>query len=150
MKTYFKQLFIYDKWATQHILDKFDKQFPQNPRIYELLSHMLSAQRIWLDRCMDLPQSVEIFKERFPEELKNDLENYHLEWTEFIDQLQDDDLDTVVKYKNLKGQNYEDKLSDIITQVINHGTHHRGAILVLMKEEGLMLPTLDYIYFIRS
>lgn len=150
MQQYFKQLFEYDKWASQILLDKFEKQFPQNARIYELLSHMFSAQRIWLDRCLGLPQSVERFREQLPDEIKQDFVNYHLEWVEFINQLQPDDFDKTVKYHNLQGEHFENRLSDIITHVINHGTHHRGSIIVLMKEEGFIPPTLDYIFYLRQ
>jgi uncharacterized damage-inducible protein DinB len=58
MQQYFKQLFEYDKWATDALLAKFETQFPQNERIYGLLSHMLSAKRNWLDRCLGLPASA--------------------------------------------------------------------------------------------
>jgi uncharacterized damage-inducible protein DinB len=33
--------------------------------------------------------------------------------------------------------------------VINHGTHHRGSLIVLMKEEGFVPPTLDLIHYLR-
>jgi uncharacterized damage-inducible protein DinB len=149
MKHYFKQLFEYDKWATGELISKFEKQFPQNQRIYELLSHTLSTKRIWLDRCMGLPQSVERFQDRLPEEIKEDLENYHAAWVDFIDQLNADDFKNRVDYTTTQGVKYHNTLTEIITQVINHGTHHRGGIIVLMKEEGFVVPMLDYIHYIR-
>lgn len=150
MKQYFKQLFEYDKWATYELIGKFEKQFPQNQRIYELLSHMLSSQRIWLDRCLDLPQSVERFQDRLPEEVHTDLENYHAAWINFIDQLDEKDFGRTVNYTTTQGVKFADILRDIITQVINHGTHHRGNITVLMKEEGFVPPALDYIHYLRQ
>lgn len=149
MIPYFKQLFAYDKWASQTLLDKFEKQFPQNERIYELFSHTLSTKRIWLDRCLGLPQTVERFQPRLPEEMVNDLEVYHSAWMDFLDNLTDSSLGETVHYANFQGDEFDSKLADIITQVINHGTHHRGQIMVLMKEEGFVLPNIDYITFVR-
>jgi uncharacterized damage-inducible protein DinB len=146
---YIKQLFEYDKWASQALLFKFERQFPQNERIYELFSHTLSTKRIWLDRCLGLPQSVERFQDRLPDEMKNDLESYHLAWIDFIDQLSTDALENTVRYANSKGDEFDSKLIDIFTHLINHGTHHRGAIIVLMKEEGFVPPNLDYISYVR-
>ncbi|WP_448698616.1 DinB family protein [Mucilaginibacter sp. AW1-3] len=149
MKAYFKQLFEYDHWASHELFDKFEKQFPQNSRIYELFSHLLSTQRIWLDRILGIPQSVERFQDRLPEEIKQDLENYHTEWMDFIDQLQPEDFDRVISYIHPNGQPYNDRLLDIMAHVINHGTHHRGNLIILMKEEGFVAPTLDLIYYVR-
>lgn len=150
MKAYFKQLFEYDRWASRLLMEKFEKQFPQNPRIYELFSHLLSAQRIWLDRILGIPQSVERFQDRLPDEMKEDLENYHAEWMQFIDQLQTPDFDRMVSYVHPNGTAYSERLVDIMAHVVNHGTHHRGNLVILMKEEGFVAPTLDLIFYIRE
>jgi uncharacterized damage-inducible protein DinB len=150
MKTYFKQLFEYDKWANQILLDKFEKQFPVNPRIYELFSHMLSAQRVWLERVLEVPQSVAVWSERLPEEMKEDTENYNAAWQDFISGLSDGDFEKNIHYTNTQGDTFDTRLVDILTHVVNHGTHHRGNIITLMKEEGFVLAHLDFILFIRT
>jgi uncharacterized damage-inducible protein DinB len=150
MKDHFKQLFKYDKWANQQLLDLFERQFPVNPRIYELFSHTLSAQRLWLDRILGLPQSVTIWgQERIPAEMKEDNENYNLAWLDFIEELQPEDFERMVHYNSSKGDPFDNRLADIIMHVINHATHHRGGIVTLMKEEGFVLRYLDYIAFVR-
>ncbi len=149
MKTYFKQLFEYDIWASRRIFDLFEKQFPQNERIYELFSHMLSAQRVWLDRCLGLPQTEPIWKSRLPEQIKQDIERYHQDWVAFVDQLQPEDFERNVSYTNSRGDAFDNLLIDIMRQVTNHGTHHRGQLLLLMKEEGFVVPNIDYISYVR-
>jgi uncharacterized damage-inducible protein DinB len=149
MQQYFKTLFDYDKWATDALMEKFEHQFPQNERIYELLSHMLSAKRVWFERCAGLPQSVAIWAKRLPEEIKADAETYHLDWMAFIDSLQPDEFGKDIHYANSRGEEYDNKLSDIMAHVINHGTHHRGQLIIMMKDEGFVLPGIDYITFIR-
>lgn len=149
MQQYFRRMFEYDQWAGHILLSKFEKQFPQNQRIYQLFSHLLSAQRIWLDRCIGLPPSAILWAERLPEEMRYDLENYHAAWIDFIDQLRPDDFDRNITYTNSKGDTFTTGLTDILTHVINHGTHHRGSIITLMKEEGFVPPNIDYITFVR-
>jgi len=149
MQTYFANLFGYDKWASTCLLSVFEERAPVNPRIYELLSHMQSTQRIWLDRCLELPQTTERFMSRTPGKIKEDMENYHRDWMDYINSLQPGDFDRRITYANSMGQVFSDKLQDIITQVINHGTHHRGTIIALMKEEGFPPPGLDYISYTR-
>ncbi|RKR83247.1 putative damage-inducible protein DinB [Mucilaginibacter gracilis] len=149
MHTYFKQLFQYDKWASKMLLDKFEKQFPQNERIYGLMSHLLSAQRNWLDRCLGIPQSAVLWGQRLPDEMRQDLENYNLAWIDFIESLHDADFAKPITYTTAAGITYTNTLTEIIAHVINHGTHHRGQILILMKEEGYVLPGIDLISYLR-
>ena len=150
MKSYFNNLFRYDKWATQQLLSKFDYQPPINQRIYELLSHVLSAQQIWLDRCNNATQSVALWAERTPESLRYDTERYYLSWINYLDGLETAEFDKMVNYTNSKGDTFTTRLTDIIAHVINHGTHHRGEMLIHMKQEGFELPNIDYITFVRQ
>ncbi len=149
MKAYFINLFGYDIWANRQLLEKFEQQFPQNARIYELFSHTISVQRVWLDRVLGIPQSVAVFQDRLPEEMKEDMENYHAAWVDFLSGLEADSFDRKIHYKNTAGDTFDTALVDIITQVTNHGTHHRGNLMILMKEEGFVLPQLDYITYTR-
>jgi len=145
MQAYFTKLFGYDKWASTLLLNAFAEKTPINPRIYELLSHMQSTQRIWLDRCLGLPQSTERFMNRTPGRIREDIESYHQAWIDYIRALQPGDFDRFITYTNSAERVFSTQLQDIITQVINHGTHHRGTIIALMKEEGFPPPSLDYI-----
>jgi uncharacterized damage-inducible protein DinB len=150
MHHYFCRLFNYDKWAGSILLDIFEQKPATNPRVNELLSHILSAQRIWLDRCLRAAATAERFQARTPAMIKTDMELYHDEWTAYIKSIQPEDFSKIIPYTNLQGGQLTNTLSDIITQVINHGTHHRGTIIALMKTEGFSLPMLDYIRFTRQ
>lgn len=149
MQAYFIKLFEYDKWAYNALMEKFEHQFPQNPRIYVLMSHILSAQQIWLDRCLGVPQTGQLWAERLPDEMRMDNDNFHSAWVDFISSLQKDDFDKGITYTNSQGNTFTTQLTDLLAHVINHGTHHRGQITILMKEEGFILPSLDYITFTR-
>ena len=149
MKAYLTQLFEYDKWANHQLLARFEKQFPQNERIYELFSHLLSAQRNWLDRLLGVPQTAVLWGQRLPAELRADVDNYNDAWIMYIEQLSDEAFKGSIHYTNSKGDSFDNTVVDIITHVINHGTHHRGEILILMKEEGFVLPNIDFITYVR-
>ncbi|MBW4891857.1 DinB family protein [Mucilaginibacter sp. HMF5004] len=148
MKDYFINLFEYDKWASNQLLEKFELQFPLNPRIYQLLAHMLAAQRIWLDRTIGIPQTLHVWNELLPEEMREHVENNNTAWIGFLSQLEPANFEAKVHYTNSQGV-FDSRLIDIITQVINHNTHHRGNIITMMKEEGYVLPSLDFITFAR-
>jgi uncharacterized damage-inducible protein DinB len=149
MQDYFCRLFRYDKWANTILLDIFDHKPATHPRMNELLSHILSAQRIWLDRCLGLHATAERFEPRTPAIMRKDLEAYHHEWTGFIRSPQAAGFSNSVSYTNFQGDHLNSIISDVITQVTNHGTHHRGTIIALMKADGYTPPNLDYISFTR-
>jgi len=150
MHAYFLQLFGYDKWATIRLMEIFDEKPAINPRINELLSHMQSTQRIWLCRCQGEPDSVLRFQDRTPEMIWKEMRDCHNDWVSYILSLQPADFDRAIDYTSALGEPFTTKLKDIITQVTNHGTHHRGTIVALMKAEGFAPPNLDYISYVRQ
>ncbi|MEP6749340.1 MAG: DinB family protein [Bacteroidota bacterium] len=149
MQSYFLKLLHYDKWATTLLLEVFDQKPADNSRINELLSHMQSVQRIWLDRCQNRKETVQRFQYRTQEEIWKDMQQCNADWIDYIQSLESTDFDLPISYINFQGDHFTTALNDIITQVINHGTHHRGNIVILMKEEDYPLPILDYISFVR-
>jgi len=149
MQSYFIKLFGYDKWAMTRLLKIFDQKPASNPRINELLSHMQSTQRIWLERCLGRTESVQRFQTRTQETIWKDMELNHSDWLAYIQSLQPDDFNRSINYTNSQGDHFASVLQDIITQVSNHGTHHRGTIIALMKEENYLPPALDYIIYTR-
>ena len=59
-------------------------------------------------------------------------------------------LDAPVAYTNSSGTAFETPLRDILTHVVNHGTHHRAQIALVLREAGIAPPATDYIYFVRE
>ncbi len=152
MKTYFEKLFNYDKYANALIINTINTE-GQPEKAVQLMAHLLAAQQIWLNRCMDLPPAkVELWtalggpSDKFRQQVTDN----HLAWTGYLNGLNEVDFEDIISYKSLKGDSYENQLSDIIAHVINHGTHHRAQIGQLLKQAGLEnLPNTDYIFYLR-
>jgi uncharacterized damage-inducible protein DinB len=51
---------------------------------------------------------------------------------QFIDEIAEGALNSVITYKNFKGDDVEKELWKILLQWFNHQTHHRGQISVLL------------------
>lgn len=150
MKAYFTQLINYDQYANLLIAETILKAGnPQKP--VQLIAHLLSAQQIWLHRCKELPPIRAIlwpdWKADTFEQLIND---NHRGWINFLDYLAPDDFDRIISYKSLGGDSHENKLSDILAHLINHGTHHRAQAGQHLKLAGVDLPNTDYILYIRN
>ncbi len=44
----------------------------------------------------------------------------------FLNRAEPGDFEKTISYKNSKGDDFKNRLTDILTNVINHGTHHRA------------------------
>jgi uncharacterized damage-inducible protein DinB len=151
MKEYFTQLFNYDK-STNLLMTEtiINAGSPEKPA--QLIAHLLSSQQIWLARCKGETATGNVLWPDWKAEIFKDIiELNHSQWIEFINTLTEEDMERNVHYKTLKGEPFDNKLRDILTHVINHGTHHRAQAGQHLKLAGFdKLPPTDYILFVRE
>lgn len=60
------------------------------------------------------------------------------------------DLQRMISYTTFQGVACDNKVSEIVMHVINHGTYHRGQIRGIAGERGVEFPETDYIRFLRE
>src|ERR1700761_8139594 len=124
MKTHFINLFKYDRYASQLIIDTINKT-ESNSEALRLMAHMLAAQQVWLGRCKNQGAvTYELWPDWKADSLQLIMNENHQQWINFLEYLSPDDFENNISYKNSKGDAFENKLTDILTHVINHGTHH--------------------------
>jgi uncharacterized damage-inducible protein DinB len=151
MKTYFINLLNYDKYANEVILNAvIHGGMPEKP--VALMAHLLVAQQIWLNRCKGLPAvGGALWPDWKADTFSNIIAENNKEWLNYLDGLTEDDFEKLISYKNSQGERFENKLPDILTHLINHGTHHRAQIGQQLKFAGAeSLPNTDYIAYIRQ
>ena len=117
------------------------------------MAHLLAAQKRWLNRVLGLPDfDIELWPSSH--EKQNNLDKIiavnHDAWINYLNTLAETDFEKTIEYKNSGGESFSNQLSDIIVQVINHGTHHRAQIGQLLKSGGYDLPGTDYIFHVRK
>jgi uncharacterized damage-inducible protein DinB len=151
MKDYFIRLFEYDKYANLVILKAIREA--DNPlQSIQLFGHLLAAQQRWLARCQySTAPEVDIWPKQETLPFEEILADNFQQWTALLSTITPANLEQRIAYKNSAGTPFADKLIDILTQVTNHGTHHRAQIGQQLKLAGVdKLPVTDYIYFIRN
>jgi uncharacterized damage-inducible protein DinB len=150
MKTYFVNLFEYDRFANKVILDTILKAGnPEKP--VKLMAHILAAQQIWLNRCKGLPVTGVVLWPDWPVgTLAETITQNTAAWLSYLEDSQPEDMEKLISYKDSKGNSWENTLSNVLTHVINHGTHHRAQAGQHLKFAGMEnLPLTDYIYYVR-
>lgn len=115
------------------------------------MAHLLTAQQVWLSRCKEMPlANYNLWPDWEATALASVTNSNNNEWLDYINGLNNDDFEKVITYKNTHGDNFETKLIDILTQVTNHGTHHRAQIgQQLITAAATTLPATDYIAYVR-
>ena len=150
MKDYFIRLLHYDRYANLRILAAL-LQTEDHIKAEQLMAHLLVAQRVWLGRCIGKPVDVTtLWPDWKADTFKQSINDNHQHWLIYLENRNDSDFEQLIHYKNLQGDNFETKLADILTHLINHGTHHRAQAGQHLKLAGTDLPSTDYILFARE
>ena len=117
------------------------------PSILETMIHNLFADLNWLKRYGGVFRESKALNHRIAssdqktlrQEIESDptkLFQYRKEADEvivrFMDELEGAKLNSVIKYKNYKGEDQEQELWKTLLHWFNHQTHHRGQISVLL------------------
>ena len=147
MKNHFLNLFQYDAWANGLILQSIEEKSIQNQKIELLFSHLLIAQKVWLNRCINKDEDFELWSMK--QDLVDFLNQNTLDWLNYLESLENSSFENSINYQNTKGQEFNTLLKDILIHIVNHGTYHRGQIIQLLKEERITVPQTDYIFWVR-
>ncbi|GJM32431.1 MAG: hypothetical protein DHS20C18_14320 [Saprospiraceae bacterium] len=112
-----------------------------------LMSHILNAQQIWLNRISPNGKKVGVWEEHAPDSMANlNMEQYK----RAITLLAENDLSEIITYQNTQGQTYTNSIRDILLHIVNHGTYHRGQLALLFRAADIAPPNTDYIFYRRE
>ncbi len=145
-----RRQFAYDDWANREVLTglKASANPPLRPR--QLLAHILSAERLWLERLRKQPQSLPVWPDFTLDQCEEQIADAARLWHNFLGQLPPAGLFETVVYKNSKGEPWTSTVEDILTHVILHSAYHRGQIASLVRASGEQPAYTDFIHAVRQ
>ncbi|SDH02746.1 Uncharacterized damage-inducible protein DinB (forms a four-helix bundle) [Pedobacter terrae] len=142
-----EEMINYTQLADQRIIEIFKQVRVEILDAERLFSHVLNAQHIWIYRISLQKQKYGVWdihpKEKF-ESLS--LENFKL----IKEALNNHPLDQRILYSNSRGNQYENRVDEILFHLFNHSTYHRGQVVTLLKKAGFTPPVTDYIMLKRD
>ena len=153
-----RALQAYNQWANGRILAAVAELGEEQLRravgtshgsMWGTLVHIAWAEWRWLGRwqrasgrgldpqkCADLPSLRAFWAE---------LERSQ---RQFVEQLTDGALQEPISYENPPGVTWTYRLSDMVRQVINHSTYHRGQVTTLLRQLGGSPVPTDWLVFL--
>ncbi len=145
-----RRQFAYDDWANREVLAALKKSTADTSRSRQLLAHILSAERLWLERILQQPQSMAVWPDLSLAQCEMQIAGLKQEWAKFLEQLISARLTEEINYKNSKGEPWASSLHDILTHVVMHSAYHRGQIASQMRAGGDTPAYTDFIHAVRS
>ncbi|MEO8795599.1 MAG: DinB family protein [Daejeonella sp.] len=137
----------YTKLADEIMIDVFESNTLELEKAEQLFSHVLSAQHVWMKRILGEKEELGIWQ-LHDRKLFREIHNSNfLMIDKILDQIE---LENEIKYRNSSGQEFSNKVKDILFHVVNHSTYHRGQIATLLKAAGISPPVTDYIMLKRQ
>jgi uncharacterized damage-inducible protein DinB len=118
-----------------------------NERILDLISHIVNAHQLWLERIDGKSMTVKPFDRRPLDDLLSRNE-VNFETTRIF--ILEKDLGQKIRYVNTKRQRFENTITEMLVHLFNHGSYHRGQINQLLVQEGKDAWPSDYIIYNRT
>jgi len=151
----------YHRWATSQVLQQTtplpSEELVKDLKgsfhsIYDTLVHLFQADSIWLDRLEGRPTGVLADYEApgCTFELSEAWMKVLDKMVGWGDELTEADWSREMSYKTLAGVPYNTPIWQMVLHVVNHGTHHRGQIISMLRQLGSKPKGLDLMHFYRE
>ena len=149
---------LYDAAATQPHADLVADRGAFFKSILGTLNHLLVADTIWLKRFAGHPSAPAVLEQLqdTPMPTALDVISYAdlaslRQRRQWLDQIiltwatgvSDDDLDSVLDYRNTRGTAFRRPLGGLVLHFFNHQTHHRGQVTTLLSQAGVDVGVTD-------
>jgi uncharacterized damage-inducible protein DinB len=152
-------MFDYNQWANTRLLnatgnltpEQFVKDLGNSYRsVRDTMTHILGGEWIWLMRWKGLSPDAIMQSNEIPDfqTLVERWKEVRMDQWNFISKISDESLLEVISYENLKGETWEYPLWQMMHQVVNHSTYHRGQVITMLRQLDAQPVPLDFLIFI--
>jgi uncharacterized damage-inducible protein DinB len=153
-----QELYRYNRWANDRVFEAIATLSPQDftkdlgnsyPSVRDTLTHIVSAEWIWLRRWRGTSPRQMFNPEEFSE-----LEPLRARWGEvnadqraFLEAVTREQLRAVLPYVNLRGQTWRYPLWRQMYHVVNHSSYHRGQLTTMLRQLKAVPVSTDFLVF---
>lgn len=144
-----RRQFAYDAWANGEVLAAI-RANAGDERGLQLLSHIVAAERLWLERLEQQPQSLPVWPKADLGWCEAQAAELSRLWMEYLQRITGEDLARKISYRNSKGEVWASTIEDVLTHVVLHSAYHRGQIASHMRSIGQTPAYTDFIHGVRQ
>jgi uncharacterized damage-inducible protein DinB len=160
-----KHLFDYTEWANdlalsaavQLVDDDLRRDFKiSHSSIFGTFLHMAGAEWIWLERWHGISPGKEAWS-FWSADSCADLATLQDRWREVVDrraafmrELDEARLMAQLSFTLLNGDSSSMPLVNQMQHVVNHATLHRGQVVGMIRQLGIVPPATDLLFYLRA
>lgn len=159
MVEHLRTLYAYSAWANERVLDAAARLDPAQlvadggasfGSVRDTLVHLVSAQRVWIARCQNLPARAQLQPEAFPDvvAIRAVWAGGDEETRAFITRVDEAALSGMVRYINSAGEPNAYPLWQVLVHQANHAAQHRSEVAMLLTGFGCSPGLLDFLYYL--
>jgi uncharacterized damage-inducible protein DinB len=150
----FLRMFTYDQWANRECLASMHAAGSASADTVGRMAHILSAQKLWLERILRQHQSMAVWPMATIEDCVAMADEMSAAWRNYLNQFANQSppgsFNDKVEYRNSKGEPWSNRVEDILTHVLLHSAYHRGQIALQMRASGMEPAYTDFIHAARQ
>jgi uncharacterized damage-inducible protein DinB len=156
-----RDLLLYMLWADRQTLKSIRAVRPEDltrdagvsfRSLLGTMAHILGAEKLWMSRLLGHPDTFVLGPDDFP-----DLLSWITAWEEnasgveaFLAGLTDEQLAAPLAWTSLEGESHLRPLWQVILQMVNHSTYHRGQVASLLRQMGYPAEATDLVRFLAE
>ena len=157
MKALLLEYATYNLWANEAVSDSLNLLSHEQHHalvkssfdsLYKTVFHVRGAEKLWWQR-LHKEKNITAPPDDFSGSMKaltlawKQQDEALLSWVSLVDE---NILSEKLYYKNLKGNEFEMPIYQILHHIFNHSTYHRGQIITMMRQVGAEnIPSTDFI-----
>jgi len=145
----YAKLFRHSSWANALLARAVSEQ-ALDPRATRILAHLHATDWLWLRRLGADGPDVSVWPQWAPAESAAQGEELGAAWRSFLEPLDAAGLTRTIHYTNTRGEPWSSVVEDVLDHVLLHGSHHRGQLVLLLREAGMEPPLVDFAHAVRS
>lgn len=154
----FQRWFEYEKDSHEKVLRSLrtvpDRRRSEIPfqKAVDLFAHLVAARRLWLFRLSVIDKAPDNL---FPtnvrlESLESAVSGMHPAWSDYLDNLNEAELEREFEYTSYEGNRCRNTIGDILTQLFGHSWYHRGQIASLVRSMDCEPAVTDFVFWSRQ
>ncbi len=127
-----------------------NRSTPEFRKALDRMGHIVAARRRWLFRLAGSPDVDSIFPHVAGiESLVSDAAEMERLWVEYLDELDDTELQRELEWVAINGNRYRWNVEGALTQMYGHAFYHRGQIAQTVANLGGKAIDTDFIYWMN-
>lgn len=147
--THMRRLLEHLAWADARTLESLRTMHASPLDALRLFGHVLAAEQVWICRIDGRAPNVPVWPSLEIDECAALAARNQSGFGKHID-ASAEALAREVRYRNTKGEEFVNTVEDILLHVALHGSYHRGQVAKIVRGEGGVPQSTDYIVFLRA